>query len=87
MSLSYPPEQVTERGVDNLSNLIELGFDVHILAPAPDTARLMAASFRRFTNWRRSTELAPFSAVPRLVSNTKFLLSFGVKILAFSLVT
>ena len=25
--LSYPPQQVTERGVNNLSNLIELGFD------------------------------------------------------------
>ena len=67
VSLSYPPEQVTKRGVDNLSNLIELGFDVHILAPAPDTWRhLMAASFRRFTNWCRSTDLALFSAVPRL---------------------
>src|SRR4051812_43062486 len=26
--LSYPPEQVTERGAQNISNLIELGFDV-----------------------------------------------------------
>ena len=72
VSLSYPPEQVTERGVDNLSNLIELGFDVHILAPAPDTwRRLMAASFRRFANWCRSTELALFSAVPRLAIQYK----------------
>lgn len=70
--LSYPPEQVTERGVNNLSNLIELGFDVHTLAPAPDTwRRLMAASFRRFTNWCRSTELALFSAVPRLAIHYK----------------
>ena len=65
--LSYPPEQVTDRGVDNLSNLIELGFDVHVVAPAPETWRkLMKASFRRFTNWCKSTELALFSAVPRL---------------------
>jgi N-acetyl sugar amidotransferase len=65
--LTYPPEQVSERGVVNLSNLIELGFDVHTLAPAPDTwRRLMAAAFGRFTNWCRSTELALFSAVPRL---------------------
>ena len=49
--LTYPPEQVSERGVDNLSNLIELGFDVHVLSPAPETWRkLMAAAFRRFTN-------------------------------------
>ena len=35
--LTYPPEQVTERGVNNLSKLIEMGFDVHTLAPAPGT--------------------------------------------------
>ena len=28
--LTYPPEQLTERGADNISNLIELGFDVVI---------------------------------------------------------
>ena len=35
VSLSYPPEQVSELGVDNLSNLINLGFDVIVSAPAP----------------------------------------------------
>ena len=70
--LTYPPEQVSERGVDNLSNLIDLGFDVHTLAPAPDTwRRLMAAAFQRYTNWCRSTELALFSAVPRLAIHYK----------------
>ena len=65
--LSYPPEQVTQRGVDNVSNLIELGFDVVISAPAPQRWRaLMRASFDRFTNWARSTELALFSSVPQL---------------------
>lgn len=65
--LSYPPEQVTQRGVDNLSNLIELGFDMVISAPAPQQWRaLMRASFDRFTNWARSTELALFSSVPQL---------------------
>lgn len=65
--LSYPPEQVTQRGVDNISNLIDLGFDVVIAAPAPGTWRkLMRESFQRFTNWARSTELALFSAVPQL---------------------
>lgn len=65
--LSYPPEQVTERGVDNISNLIELGFDVVLSAPAPGVwRRLMRESFLRFTNWARSTELALFSSVPRL---------------------
>ena len=65
--LSYPPEQVTQRGVDNLSNLIDLGFDVVMSAPAPGTwKKLMRESFLRFTNWARSTELALFSSVPQL---------------------
>jgi N-acetyl sugar amidotransferase len=65
--LTYPPQQVTQRGVDNIANLIELGFDVVISAPAPETWRkLMQLSFDRFTNWARSTELALFSSVPQL---------------------
>lgn len=65
--LTYPPEQVTERGVQNLSNLLELGFDMVISAPAPETWRsLVRESFLRFTNWCKSTELALFSSVPQL---------------------
>lgn len=65
--LSYPPEQVTERGVSNISNLIELGFDVVISSPAPKVWRsLMRDSFLKFTNWAKSTELALFSSVPQL---------------------
>jgi len=65
--LSYPPQQVTERGVNNLSNLIELGFDVVLSAPAPETWRqLMRVSFNTFTNWCKSTELALFSSVPQI---------------------
>ena len=68
--LSYPPEQVTERGAQNISNLIELGFDVVISGPAPGTwRRLMRLSFDKFTNWARSTELALFSSVPQLAIN------------------
>lgn len=70
--LSYPPEQVTERGVDNISNLIEHGFDVVISAPAPQTWRkLMRHGFDKFTNWARSTELALFSSVPQLAIRYK----------------
>jgi len=65
--LSYPPQQVTQRGVDNISNLIELGFDVVLSAPAPGTwQRLMRESFLQFTNWAKSTEMALFSSVPQL---------------------
>ena len=65
--LSYPPEQVTQRGVDNLSNLINLGFDVVVSAPAPRTWRnLKRDGFDEFTNSFRSTELALFSCVPQI---------------------
>ncbi len=65
--LSYPPQQVTQRGVDNISNLIELGFDVVISALAPQTWRnLMKEGFFRFTNWAKSTELALYGSVPRI---------------------
>jgi len=65
--LSYPPEQVTQRGTDNISQLINLGFDCVLVAPAPQTwQKLMRHSFDRFTNWARSTELALFSSVPQL---------------------
>ena len=70
--LSYPPEQVTERGVDNISNLIELGFDVVISAPAPGTWKsLMSEAFMQFTNWAKSTELALFSCVPQIAIRYK----------------
>lgn len=75
--VSYPPEQVNKRGVDNLSNLIELGFDVRTIAPAPGTWKeLMLLSFSKFTNWCKSTELALFSAVPRLAIQYKIPLIF-----------
>lgn len=65
--LSYPPEQVTQRGVDNISNLIKLGFDCVLINPAPQTWRtLMRKSFLEHVNWCKSTELALFSSVPRL---------------------
>ncbi|MGI8943685.1 MAG: N-acetyl sugar amidotransferase [Qipengyuania sp.] len=65
--LTYPPEQVTERGVDNVSTLIELGFDLVMSAPAPGVWQgLMKGAFDKFTNWARSTELALFSSVPQL---------------------
>lgn len=69
VSLSHPPQQVSGLGVDNVSNLIELGFDVVLSSPAPDTwRRLMHDSFMKFTNWARSSELALFSSVPQLAS-------------------
>ena len=65
--LGYPPEQVTQRGVDNISNMILHGFDCIMVNPAPQIWRnLMKKAFFEFTNWAKSTELALFSSVPRL---------------------
>lgn len=65
--LSYPPEQVSQRGVNNLSNLIDHGFDCISIQPAPGIwKKLMRKSFFEYTNWCRSTELALFSSVPKM---------------------
>lgn len=67
VSLGYPPEQVTQRGVDNVSNMINYGFDCISINPSPQVwRRLMRKAFLQFTNWAKSTELALFSSVPRL---------------------
>ena len=65
--LSYPPEQVTERGTNNISALIESGFDVVVSSPAPGVwKKLVKEAFSTFTNWGKATELALFSSVPQL---------------------
>ena len=65
--LSYPPEQVTELGTSNLSNLIDLGFDVVVSYPSPGVwKKLVKKGFDKFSNWAKSTELALFSSVPRI---------------------
>jgi hypothetical protein len=51
--LSYPPEQITERGVNNLSNLIELGFDLVMSAPAPGTWKNLLHHVRVFHSMPR----------------------------------
>jgi N-acetyl sugar amidotransferase len=67
VNLSYPPEQVTQRGVDNVANMISHGFDCISINPAPGVWRaLMRKGFFEYTNWCKSTELALFSSVPRL---------------------
>jgi N-acetyl sugar amidotransferase len=64
--LSYPPEQLSHRGADNISNLIKLGFDCISIYPSPKIWKsLMKKSFMRYANWCRSTELSLFSSVPR----------------------
>jgi N-acetyl sugar amidotransferase len=64
---AYPPKQMSEIGANNLSNLIEMGFDVIAATPAPQTAAQLALeSFKQFGNVCKSTEMSLFSTVPRL---------------------
>tara|TARA_R110001599_G_scaffold3083_1_gene17212 strand:- start:8859 stop:9884 length:1026 start_codon:yes stop_codon:yes gene_type:complete len=64
---AYPPKQMSEIGANNLSNLIEMGFDIIAATPAPQTAAHLALeSFKQFGNVCKSTEMSLFSTVPRL---------------------
>ncbi len=64
---AYPPKQMSEVGVKNLTNLIEMGFDMVAATPAPQTAAHLALqSFKQFGNVCKSTEMSLFSTVPRL---------------------
>lgn len=64
VNCSYPPEQLSELGADNLSNLISLGFDTVSLSLNPQLwKQLMREGFFRFGNWARSTEMALY-AIP-----------------------
>jgi len=58
---------MTKIAAENLSNIIELGFDLITVTPAPETsAQLSLDSFRKFGNVSKSTEKALFSTVPRI---------------------
>ena len=59
---AYPPEQITEVGSKNLSNLIELGFDVVISAPAPEFWKKTMKSGFLNGNYLRGPELVLHSS-------------------------
>ena len=66
VSCIYPPEQQTERGVENLANLISLGFDTITVAPAPGTSKeLMRYCLKTYGNLFNATELALYASLPR----------------------
>ncbi len=67
VSCAYPPEQMTERGAANLSNLISLGFDTIIISPDPKTwKQLMRKGFLEYGNWAKSTETSLYATLPRI---------------------
>ena len=76
VSVTYPPEQMTKRGANNLNNLAELGFDIYSSSPSPNVWKLlMKKSFMESANWAKSTELALFSGVPQIA------IEMGIKLI------
>ena len=64
---AYPPKQMSHTGAYNMSNLIEMGFDIIIDTPAPQSSsKLMLKAFKEFGNILKATEMSLFSTVPRL---------------------
>jgi len=74
--LSYPPEQITKRGSNNISNLINLGFDTIITSLKPKTwKKSVKNSFLNYLNWAKSCEQALFSSVPQIA------IKYGIKLI------
>ena len=64
--LTYPPEQSTQRGVENLENLVELGFDIITVSPSPKIwKKLVRKGFFQYGNYLKACEMALFASVPR----------------------
>ena len=64
---AYPPKQMSYTGANNVSNLIEMGFDIIMDTPAPQSSsKLMLKAFKEFGNIMKATEMSLFSTVPRL---------------------
>ena len=65
VSCTYPPEQMTERGADNLANLIELGFDTIVVSPSPGISKaLMLNCLKTYGNLFNASELALYASLP-----------------------
>ncbi|HRK56285.1 MAG TPA: N-acetyl sugar amidotransferase, partial [Burkholderiaceae bacterium] len=67
VSMNYPPDQISQRGVDNLSNLISKGFDCINISCSPVVWKgAMRHAFLHYGNWAKATEFALFASVPRV---------------------
>ena len=66
---TYPPEQLTELGASNLSNLINLGFDVLVTSPSPQSWKKFLKEGFISGNYLRSPELALYSSLPQVAIN------------------
>jgi N-acetyl sugar amidotransferase len=73
---TYPPEQLTDLGAKNLSNLIKLGFDLLVTAPSPQTWKKILKKGFYGGNYLRGPELALYSSLPQIAIKYKIKLIF-----------
>jgi len=67
VSMNYPSEQISMLGVQNLTNLVELGFDCVNISLGADTWRkAMRFAFERHGNWAKATEFPLHASAPRI---------------------
>ena len=63
---SYPPEQITDVGAKNLSNLMDLGFNIIVTAPAPNIWRKSVRKSFMLGNYLLGPEIALYSSLPQI---------------------
>ena len=64
---TYPPQQFTNLGAYDLSNLVSLGFDLITVNIAPEVMKTaIRHSFLKFANWCKPSEMALYSSIPRI---------------------
>ena len=74
---SYPPSQMLQLGAENLSNLLDKGFDLEIINPAPKSARALSReAFSKFGNVCKASEIALFTSVPKIAISKKIPIAF-----------
>ena len=72
---SYPPEQVTEVGAKNLSNLMKLGFDILVTAPSPEVWKKSVKKSFFKGNYLIGPEIALYSSLPQIA------IKYGLKLI------
>ena len=72
---TYPPDQITKEGHENLSNLISLGFDVIVSGPSPKFWKKVLKEGFLKGNYLRGPEIALFSSVPQIA------IKYGIRLI------
>lgn len=72
---TYPPDQITTAGHENLSNLISLGFDVIVSGPSPKLWKKVLREGFFKGNYLKGPEIALFSSVPQLA------IKYGIRLI------